>query len=213
MVTPTHIFAEVDAAAEALGEQLIELVPTIAERSGVTEADVLHHLKRSMGEMIKRLRLHDGVDLDDGRAARWRVRLQVWGGPDHDTLLGDSDPGLHRDAEGETVIKSLPSVGEWVRELVEGLHPDTTIEGLSAGDLSRKVKSLRVTLHHQNGACAWRLRYTVKYPTVEALTLEEARARGLNPLKFAKASTPRDEECLAQVRISRESAAPRVLRK
>lgn len=206
------IYAEVDAASDEVCQQLSELVPVLSERCGVTDADSLYHLKRALVDKLKKLRLHDGVDLDDGRAATWRVRLQIWGGPQLDTLLGDSDDTKHRDAEGETIIKGLPNVGLWVRELVTGLHPDTEIEGLSDGDLARKVKSLRVALHHQNGACAWRLRYSVKHPTVEAMTAEQARAAGLNPLKYVRASHARDEECLAQVRISRERAAPRSIR-
>jgi|SRR5579859_2233553 len=200
------IYEIVDPTTVELEKLFWSLVPVVAEQAEVTQADAIFHLRRAWGDKLKSFRTYEAVDFrDDGRAAAWRVRLTIWAGQDHASLYADTDDARPLDQDGSTILYGLSAVASWVRELCISAHPNATLDGLSEATLATKIKSLRVALSNQGGACIWRLRYTATPAAPEAPQPGQA-GPGVNLLKTARASTPRVEHMLAHVRVTREES-------
>lgn len=170
------IYPIVDAASDELLQAFHSLVPVVAEQAGVSEPDALYHLRRTLMDRLKGLKLSDRIDYkDDGRTATWRVRLQIWhatGGEEQASCVADTDPDksfeLHNIAPGATLVSGIPGVARWALEMIEQYHassdPGCILDGMSEGVLASKIRSVRVSLSHGAGSCVWRLRYSVRAP-------------------------------------------------
>lgn len=181
------IYPIVDAASDELLQAFHSLVPVVAEQAGVTEPDALYHLRRTLLDRLKALKLSDRIDArDDGRAATWRVRLQIWfanGGEDQASCVADTDPDkpfeLHNIAPGATLIAGLPNVARWTLDMIEQYHaaadPGCMLDGIGEGVLANKLKSVRVSLSNGGGTCVWRLRYAVRAPAEESKPVQAVR--------------------------------------
>lgn len=200
------VYQFVDPTADQAEDLFWSLVSVVAEQAGVTEGDAFMLMRRAWSDRIKALKPHHAVDHQgDGRSALWRVRMTIWTGPGMDSLVADTDHPKPLDQDGATVLCGLAQVGAWVRELAELAHPGRALEGLSAATLESKIKSLRVSLSNQGGACVWRLRYTVSPPAEpQPLQLVTGSLRGV-----AERSAGYFPHHMAHVRIAREEAAPR----
>lgn len=200
------IYDYVDALAEAVEREIWATVPTIAEQAGVTVPDALNAAKRVLLDRIKALKPAHGVDYrDDGRAALWRVRMQIWEG---ESLFADTDDGPPSpealNAQGKTLIYGLPEVARWALELIRTAHPDQALDGVDEATLLGKLRTVRVALSTQHGACAWRIRYAA-WPAAAA---PDSAPRPGNLLKARAAQSPNPRHFMAMVRLSREERAP-----
>jgi hypothetical protein len=200
------IYDYVDALAEAVEREIWATVPTIAEQAGVTVPDALNAAKRVLLDRIKAIKPTHGVDYrDDGRAALWRVRMQIWEG---ESLFADTDEGPPSpealSAQGKTLIYGLPEVARWALELIRSAHPEQPLDGVDEATLLGKLRTVRVALSNQGGACAWRIRYAA-WP---APVLQETAERPSNLLKMRHAQSPSPRHFMAMVRLSREERAP-----
>lgn len=194
------IYQYVDPTADQAEELFWSLVSVVAEQAGVTDADAFHHTRRVWVDRLKALKPHHAIDHPgDGRSAIWRVRLTVWGGPDKDTQMGDSDSGRPFEQDGATLLSGLGAVAAWVRELVPQLHPGYTLDGLEEAVLANKLKSLRVALSNASGSAIWRLRYIASPP---AAPLEHTPGS----LRGIAAHRGGPQAFLAHVRITREES-------
>lgn len=200
------IYEYVDALAEAVEREIWATIPIIAEQAGVTMPDALNAAKRVLLDRIKALKPAHGVDYrDDGRAALWRVRMQIWEG---ESLFADTDEGPPSpealNAQGKTLIYGLPEVARWALELIRTAHPDQALDGVDEATLLGKLRTVRVALSTQNGACAWRIRYAA-WPEAAA---QDSAERPTNLLKARAAQSPSPRHFMAMVRLSREERAP-----
>lgn len=197
------IYAYVDPTADQ-GEALFwSLVEVVAAQAGVTEGDAFMHMRRAWSDRFKDLKPHHAIDHQgDGRSAIWRVRLSIWAGPAGDSLWADTDDGRQLDQEGATLLAGLPAVSAWVREMCSQAHPGATLQGLEEITLASKIKSLRVSLSNQGGACIWRLRYIVTPPEPPAVAVGGNRLKSVAPSR-------EPQRFMAHVRISREESPRR----
>lgn len=197
-------------AADEIMSAFWHSVGVLAESESVPEADAFAQLKAAVQSRIKAVKVLHGMDyVPDGRSARWRVRMIIWPEPvDRTEPAADSDPdhASNLDYPGDTLIHGLPGVAQWAWDLIHTHHDGAEITGLSLDAIKHKIRGLRVSLSNQGGSCAWRLRYTVDTPPAVQMTVEEARARGINPLKVARGIAGRQQDYLAQVLVTREES-------
>lgn len=211
-----------NTAADEVLNAFWHSVSVLSDDEELSEPEAFSHLRQAVLARIKAVKLTHGVDyVPDGRAARWRVRLTLWRGADPDTgdLHGDSDEGAPLSKPGATLIHGLPAVAAWVWELIGLAHPGCVIEELSLAAVRHKLRTLRVALSNQGGACAWRLRYSVSEPTSTRALNSPAMAAKYAAQRAARGeaepAAPITREAvayLALIQVSREEPAPRRLK-
>lgn len=202
------IYAVTDAATTELDRLFWSLIPAIVQEANVTEADAVFHLRRAWVDHLKALKFSQGIDYrDDGRAAAWRVRLMLWrqGPQGQEDLVADSDPGARFDQydvdPGQTILYGLPAVAAWVLELCTSAHPPgSSFDGLDAGTLAHKTKSLRVALSNSGGRSVWRIRYGVTPPAQQG----EGAQSTLKAMLAQQGAAP--QRFMAQVLVQREES-------
>lgn len=194
------IYEHVDGATEEVMRAFWTATAVLTEQAQVTEADALMHLKRSVTDRIKAAKPAHAIDYQpDGRSALWRVRMTIWSGVQLDTLYADTDDGRPLEHAGATLIQGLPAVATWAWELIQQAHAPRAIADLDQASVLHKLRSLRVALSNQDGACVWRLRYVV--------LPDEGAAGGAVPgsLRGVGQRSRGPEYHLAHVRVSREA--------
>jgi hypothetical protein len=203
------IYEHVDGATEEVMRAFWTAVSIVTEQAQVTEADALMHMRRSVADRLKAAKPAHAVDYQpDGRSALWRVRMTIWRGVQLDTLYADTDEGKPLEYAGATLIQGLPAVALWAWELIGAAHPGRTISDLDQASVLHKLRSLRVALSNQDGACIWRLRYVVE-PEAAPATGQPARGS----LRGVGQGARGPEYHMAHIRVTREAEAPRQVRK
>ncbi len=134
MPTPQETY---ETAVATLGRQFREQLIASSRTAGTTP-DTL--LKAVVSELLGE------EDRHDGRARIWRVRLRLY---DYATGLiepvADSDEGLEPHMPGETQIRGLAGVVDWIRELACNFH-GVACTGLDKRALRGKIGNLRTMM-------------------------------------------------------------------
>lgn len=146
-----------DAAGRVVAvfnEEAANLAATMGWSAGIATTQLRDVVKSKLSTTRT-----DGLALD-GRAVKWRVRVQLQRGERPD-VVADTDPGRRLDEPGTEIVHGLPAVAAMVAEICTAYHVGKELRGLDETTLRHALKSVRPALSRRGGEAIWRPRYEV----------------------------------------------------
>lgn len=124
------------------------------ERRAIEEANC------SIDTFLNALGVHLQVAKRDARSADWRARVRIYSAEDNYVdPLADSDPNKSTELPGDAIHRGLPSIANWMAELIAAYHGTVPLEA-DAGTIRRKLGTLRVQMsYRRNGTGVLRVQY------------------------------------------------------
>ena len=150
MSTPQQKY---ETMVATLSEQIMDKLKLSAHEAYTTPATLLSAVvARLVGEDAR----------SDGREREWRARRMLFDYRNMSEPVGDSDYGVPYGSPGETIIRGLPNVLEWISELASHYH-NAPCFGLEKHVLLRKLAGLRVQMANRgDNTCTLRVNYSVE---------------------------------------------------
>ena len=147
----------------AYNAKVQEIAATISDML-IHEATALNVSPIGLGQSVRAALDEMRIGVNDNRAAGWHVRLRLYLASNLADVVADSDEGRPQKHPGDTVLRGLPTMCDWIAELASA-HHKAPCAGLDPATLRRKLASLRTQISQRgDGTGTLRTYYTVMGP-------------------------------------------------
>jgi hypothetical protein len=146
----------VGSALVAIMEQIRGAADRLADDFNLDNAAALSIVGRGIADQFQE---PAAGSVMDGRTAMWRCRFRIYDSRKLDEPVADTDPELGPGDAGTMVIAGLPNVASTLAQIAAQFHGREQLSGLSADELTRRLRGLRPTLSRRKGQAVWRVPY------------------------------------------------------